>query len=94
VSKRAKADLTRLREYFEVLSEDAWPIMSRKFRAAMARIEAYPGIGHRRDGIVGPKDLVHTVGKYQLIYRPGAKAITVMRVLHGAQDLPREYRRR
>jgi toxin ParE1/3/4 len=52
----------------------------------------FPGLGQARDDLA-PGVRTIPVGKYILIYRPIADGIEVVRVVHGARNLPAVMRR-
>jgi len=52
------------------------------------RIAAQPGIGHVRDDLADESLRVWAVFSYLIIYRPETKPVQILRVIHGACDLP------
>lgn len=54
-----------------------------------------PEIGHGRDGIGNPGILFLTVTgypKYQIAYARGSRSLRVLRILHGARNIPELFR--
>jgi plasmid stabilization system protein ParE len=47
-----------------------------------------PGIGHVRDDLAGESLRVWAVFSYLVIYRPDTKPVQIIRVIHGARDVP------
>ena len=45
-------------------------------------------IGHRRDDLTEEPVLFWPVGSYLVIYDPNSRPIAVVRVVHGARDVP------
>ncbi len=58
-----------------------------KLLAAMERLRESPGIGRRRPDL-GPTIRNFVVKEYLIFYRPVPGAVQVLRVLHGARQLP------
>ncbi len=54
---------------------------------ACQRIAENPGIGHRREDITEKPVLFWPTGAYLIVYAP-RKPVEIVRVLHGARDLP------
>lgn len=50
-----------------------------------------PGIGHRREDLTEEPVLFWPVGSYLIIYDPDTKPVGIVRVLHGARDVPRLF---
>ena len=78
---------------------DIWPFIAQdNIRAARkVRLQLFeacqliadnPKIGHRRDDLTEEPVLFWPVGSYLIIYDPNAKPIAVVRVVHGARDVP------
>jgi plasmid stabilization system protein ParE len=54
---------------------------------ACQRIAENPGIGHSREDITEKPVLFWPTGSYLIVYAP-RKPVEIVRVLHGARDLP------
>ena len=52
------------------------------------RIATNPGIGHRREDLTDKPVLFWPVAYYLIIYNPARKPVEVVRVVHGARDIP------
>lgn len=70
------------------------PAAARAFGAALrqaaVRIGAYPGIGALRPGFLSPGQrlLALPPWPYLIVYREGPSRPRILRLLHGARDLP------
>jgi plasmid stabilization system protein ParE len=53
-----------------------------------SNVGAQPGIGHVRDDLADESLRVWAVFSYLMIYRPETKPVQILRVIHGARDLP------
>lgn len=58
-----------------------------KIDAALNVISQYPGVGRDRADI-RPGMRTHVVGAYVILYRELETAVEVVRILHGARDIP------
>jgi len=48
----------------------------------------HPGIGHRREDLTDKAVLFWPVGLYLLVYNPASRPVAIVRVLHGARNIP------
>ena len=60
--------------------------------AACRRLAEHPGLGHRREDLTDKPVLFWPVYAYLLVYNPATTPLEIVRVVHGAQDLPRVLR--
>lgn len=59
-----------------------------ELRQAMRRLADMPGMGHLR-GVVADESLrFWSVYSYLIVYRPETKPLQVLRIVHGARDIP------
>jgi toxin ParE1/3/4 len=87
VSACAVADLDEIWSYIARDSPDAAEKFTEALISRFSRLAAMPGIGRTRE------ELSHglrsfSVGRYIIFYRPGESGVEIVRVLHGARDLP------
>jgi antitoxin ParD1/3/4/toxin ParE1/3/4 len=54
-----------------------------------SRVGFQPGIGHVRDDLADESLRVWAVFSYLIIYRPETKPVQILRVIHGARDVPK-----
>jgi plasmid stabilization system protein ParE len=74
-------------------STPAEKVVDRLERAAR-QLALMPGMGHERPELQGNQYRVWAVHSYLMIYRYGPKTVTIVRVVHGARDLRRMFKRR
>ncbi len=65
----------------------------REIRDAAERLAERPAMGRQRPEL-GATVRSWPIAPYVIFYRPTAFGVRVLRVLHGARDLPRAWRRR
>ena len=91
-SPDSKRDTTEIWVYIAEDNFDAADRLIDLFNEKLALLADHPGLGQMRDDLA-PGLRSFPVGKYLLFYRPMAGGIELVRVLHGARDLPRHFRR-
>lgn len=62
--------------------------VSRALEAAMARLAEHPLLGHVRPDLTSRPYRFWSVYSYLIVYQPEPGTIQIIRVLHGARDLP------
>jgi toxin ParE1/3/4 len=86
-SNRADADLDEIWLHIAIDSVAAADRMIDRIEAAENRLGEFPQIGQARPEIRA--GLRHwPVGNYLILYRLDDEALTIVRVVHGARDLP------
>ncbi len=63
------------------------------FEEAFDRLAASPGIGFHRKQLTGPSLRWWPVFRFLILYDPREEPLTVLRIVHGARDLKRLFRR-
>lgn len=81
-----------LDQIFEYVLEHGGPnpalhVHNRRYEA-FSTVAAQPGIGHHRDDLADESVRAWAVFSYLIIYRPETKPVQILRVVHGARDLP------
>lgn len=84
---RALADLQALRAYIAREQPAAARRVARRILAAAELLLVYPELG-RAGRVLGTRELAVAHTPYLLIYRHQSDTVTIIRVLHGAQDWP------
>jgi toxin ParE1/3/4 len=84
---RALADLQALRAYIAREQPAAARRVARRILAAAELLLVYPELG-RAGRVLGTRELAVAHTPYLLIYRHQGDTVTIIRVLHGAQDWP------
>jgi toxin ParE1/3/4 len=88
VTDDAKADIERIAAYIALESPRAAREMVAKFRARFREIREHPNANTLAEGFEarGLRRKIH--GNYLIFYRVTYTQIEVLRVLHGARDIP------
>ncbi len=88
LSPEAACDIREIWSYIAADSVEA----ARKVRLALfdacRRLAENPHIGHTRKDLTEQPVLFWPVGSYLIIYDPQTKPLSVVRVVHGARDVP------
>jgi len=86
-SLAACRDLEEIEDYISQDNPDAADLLIRLVREKCALLSQQPGMGRdRADVLSGLRGF--PVGNYIIFYQPVADGIEVVRVLHGARDIP------
>ena len=93
-SKQAQRDLDEIWTYVAQDGIDAAENVVAAIERAVRQLSELPGLGHERLELRGRRYRVWSVFSYLLIYRYGPKTLTVVRIVHGARDLRRLFRRK
>ena len=91
---QARRDLDGIWTYLAQDSIDAAEKVLEDVEGAVRRLAAMPGMGHERRELQGSRYRVWSVYAYLIIYRYGPKTLTVVRIVHGARNLRRLFRRK
>jgi len=83
----AEADLEAIHDHIAADNPAAAAELVARLEDLAARLAETPGMGRARPDLL-PDLRSFPLGSYLLFYRPGAGGIEVVRVLHGARDLP------
>jgi plasmid stabilization system protein ParE len=85
----AELDLAEIVDYIARDSpQNAMKVFDRIHLAAR-NIAEMPGMGHRREDVTDKPVLFWAVYSYLLVYRPDKRPLEILRIVHGARDLPR-----
>jgi toxin ParE1/3/4 len=87
ITESARADLREIRDYIANDNPAAARRFVERLRTQARKLAATPGIGRRREDL-RPNLFSFAVGRHILFYRPQPGGIVLVRVLHGARDLP------
>ncbi len=85
----ARADLAEISDYISKDNPDAANRVLDELRAAMRKLAEMPEIGHFRRDLASEPLRFWPVYSYLIIYRPEARPLQVVRVLHGSRDVQR-----
>lgn len=89
-TRQSRQDYADIWQYIAKDNIDAATRTLQSFDEKLELIAAAPGIGSPKDE-VGPQIRSFRVGNYLLFYRTVAEGIELVRVLHGARDLPQQF---
>src|SRR5688572_28425240 len=87
VTENARADLREIRDYIAKDDPAAARRVIERLRAQARQLAATPGIGRSRQEL-RPELFSFPVGRHLLFYCPQPGGIVLVRVIHGARDLP------
>ena len=87
ITESARADLREIRAFIAQDKPGAARRVVERLRTQARKLAATPGIGRSRKDL-RPDLLSFPVGRHVLFYRPQPDGIVLVRVIHGARDLP------
>lgn len=88
LTPQARADLLEIAEHLTGDGPIAAERVLAKLRASMGSLADMPQMGHLRPDLTSADVRFWTVYSYFIVYRPDTSPLQVVRVLHGARDLP------
>jgi len=89
LAPEAARDIEEIWEYIARDSVRAARRVRLGLLAACRRLAQHPGLDHRREDLTDKPVLFWPVYSYLIIYNPATEPLEIVRILHGAQDLPR-----
>lgn len=92
-SPESKEDVLEIGRYIARGNMDAALAMLDEFDRVLKLLAEFPGMGPAREEL-GQGLRSFPVGKYLIFYREAPRGIEVIRVLHGARNLRRIFKRR
>lgn len=93
ISRRADKDLEAICDYVAEANPDAAERLDGQIHDAIKKPARFPGMGHARSDVKDKRYLFWAVGKYIIAYRV-EKELFVVRIVHGARDLRKIFKRR
>jgi len=87
LSPAARSDLDGIWFYIALDDPEAADKFIRAIISRFPKLAAMPELGRQR-GELSPRLRSFPVGRYVIFYRPMENEIEVVRILHGARDLP------
>jgi toxin ParE1/3/4 len=85
ITPRAQSDLREIRAYIAQHNREAADRVIRSIRDRIKLLARHPGLGQRREEI-SPELRNFPVGRYVIFYRINDQTLSILRILHGAQD--------
>ncbi len=89
LSPQAAGDIREAWAYIAADNLDAARRFRLQIREACGKIAQSPRIGHSRKDLTDKPVLFWPEGRYLIIYNPARLPVEIVRVLHGARDLPK-----
>ncbi len=93
ISRRADTDIERICERISEDYPDAADRLDEQLHQAIHLLAKFPGMGHTRADVTDKRYLFWAVAKHVIAYRVEQKELVVVRVLHGARDFRRLFKR-
>ena len=87
LTPRAQQDLNHIWDYIAGDNIEAADRVLDDLARAIRKLAKNPGLGHRRDDLADERHRFYLVYSYLIVYRPGAKPLQVIRILHAAPDV-------
>jgi antitoxin ParD1/3/4/toxin ParE1/3/4 len=84
----AQRDLRALQAYIAQENSQAARRVLAEIRAACARLADNPHLGHAREDLPDQPVRFWSVRTYSIIYRPETHPLEIVRIVHGARDIP------
>src|SRR5688500_7857760 len=88
LTELAEQDVENIWRYIAQDSRPAADKVVAKLQSAMSALATMPLMGHRRSELQDPSLRVWSVYSYLIVYDPRPEPLLVLRVIHGARDLP------
>ena len=89
LSPEAERDLDRVKDYLlQTASVRVARYVLRELRAGMRFLGQNPGAGHVREDLTDDAVKFWPVFSYLIVYDPEKRPVEIVRVLHGALDIP------
>jgi toxin ParE1/3/4 len=90
---QAKQDVAEIWLYIAERNFPAAEALLEEFDRALKLLASVPGVGTARDDL-SPGLRSYPVGNYLILFRKARGGIEVARIMHGARNLRRSFRRR
>lgn len=92
--RQAERDIDEVWSRIAADNIDAAQRMIEHIEQAAGLLARMPGAGHERADVDDPRYRFWTVRPYVIAYRYTSRTVTIVRVIHGARDFWRVFRRR
>jgi toxin ParE1/3/4 len=86
-SPSARRDLLGIFEFIAADRPEAALGFIERVESACGRLGAFPEMGSLREDLA-PALRAFAMGRYVILYRPAENGVDIVRVVHGARDLP------
>ncbi len=89
LSPEAERDLDRVKEYLlKTASVRVARYVNRELRQGVRFLGENPGAGHSREDLTEEPVKFWPVFSYLIVYDPEKRPVEIVRILHGALDIP------
>jgi antitoxin ParD1/3/4/toxin ParE1/3/4 len=88
LSPQAFRDIDEIWEFIAGDNLDAADRVRDEIFSACEKLAEMPGMGHQREDLADEPLRFWGVYSYLIIYRPDSRPLEIVRVLHGARDIP------
>lgn len=93
ISRRADQDIERICDRIAKDNFAAAERLDEEIHETVKLLARFPHLGHRRADVQKKSYLFRTVGNYVIAYRIERSELVVVRVVHGARDFHRLFKR-
>jgi toxin ParE1/3/4 len=94
ISKRADSDIDEIWDYIATDNPEAADRFERDLRELFQIIARLPNAGRNREDLAGGSYRSWPFRAYVIIYRVHGRQVTVVRVIHGARDLRKLFKKK
>jgi toxin ParE1/3/4 len=91
LTDESEQDLADIWAYIAAENQRAADLFLRKVLAKLRTLAEFPRSGRARDELAAGLRSI-PIGNYVAFYRPAPHGIDIVRILHGARDLPKFFR--
>jgi toxin ParE1/3/4 len=93
ISRRADTDIERICDRIAQDNPEAADRLDERIHRTIIILSKFPGMGHNRPDVEDKRYLFWANGDYVIAYRIERKKLVVVRVLHGARDFRKLFKR-
>jgi len=93
ISRCADADIECICDYIAADNPAAAERLDQRIHTTIQTLAEFPDMGHHRPDVQDRRYYFWAVGNYVIAYRIENNALVVVRVLHGARNFRRLFRR-
>lgn len=94
ISRRADADIESICDRIAANNPEAAERLDEQVHRAIQLLARFPGMGHTRLDVEDKRYRFWAIGKHVVAYRVEAKQLVVVRVLYGARDFRKLFKRK
>lgn len=94
ISRRANTDIKSICAHIAKDNPDAAERLDQQIHEMIKMLAEFPGLGHYRADVDDERCLFRAIGSYVIAYRVERNELVAVRVLHGARDFRKLFRRK